>query len=158
MRSDTIKRGPERAPHRSLLRATGVGDDDFRKAFIAVCNSHVDILPGHVHLNEVGQYVNFTLPVILMALAKWALDKVAPGAMLPELSPCCRRGNSDPWLWSSVRRWLKRRRVLFPQVDVPDHPSMRETAAALVAAMVARMNPAPAYATASAAWQSALGP
>ncbi len=57
MRSDIIKLGDARAPHRSLLRATGLGDDDFRKPFIAICNSHVDIIPGHVHLDKVGQYV-----------------------------------------------------------------------------------------------------
>jgi dihydroxy-acid dehydratase len=57
MRSDTIKLGDARAPHRSLLRATGVGEDDFRKPFIAVCNSYVDIIPGHVHLNRVGEFV-----------------------------------------------------------------------------------------------------
>jgi len=57
MRSDTVKVGDARAPHRSLLRATGVGDDDFRKPFIAICNSHVDIVPGHVHLDKVGNYV-----------------------------------------------------------------------------------------------------
>ena len=57
MRSDTIKLGDARAPHRSLLRATGLGDDDFKKPFIAVCNSHVDIIPGHVHLDKVGQFV-----------------------------------------------------------------------------------------------------
>ena len=55
MRSDMIKLGDARAPHRSLLRATGVGDDDFGKPFIAICNSHVDIIPGHVHLDKVGQ-------------------------------------------------------------------------------------------------------
>ncbi len=57
MRSDEIKRGDARAAHRSLLRATGVGDGDWDKPFIAVCNSHVDIIPGHVHLQEVGNYV-----------------------------------------------------------------------------------------------------
>ncbi|RMF92346.1 MAG: dihydroxy-acid dehydratase, partial [Planctomycetota bacterium] len=57
MRSDTIKLGDARAPHRSLLRATGVGEDDFRKPFIAICNSYTDIIPGHVHLNKVGEYV-----------------------------------------------------------------------------------------------------
>ncbi len=57
MRSDIVKLGDARAPHRSLLRATGVGEDDFRKPFIAICNSHVDIIPGHVHLDKVGQYV-----------------------------------------------------------------------------------------------------
>lgn len=57
MRSDRVKLGDARAPHRSLLRATGVSDDDFRKPFIAICNSHVDIIPGHVHLDEVGRFV-----------------------------------------------------------------------------------------------------
>ncbi|MBN2476789.1 MAG: dihydroxy-acid dehydratase [Pirellulales bacterium] len=57
MRSDTIKLGDARAPHRSLLRATGVGEDDFSKPFIAICNSYTDIIPGHVHLNKVGEFV-----------------------------------------------------------------------------------------------------
>ena len=57
MRSDIIKLGDARAPHRSLLRATGLRDDDFDKPFIAICNSHVDIIPGHVHLDKVGQFV-----------------------------------------------------------------------------------------------------
>jgi dihydroxy-acid dehydratase len=59
MRSDTVKRGIHRAPHRSLLRATGqiAEDRDFEKPFIAICNSYVDIIPGHVHLQAVGEYV-----------------------------------------------------------------------------------------------------
>jgi dihydroxy-acid dehydratase len=59
MRSDTIKRGFERAPHRSLLRATGQirEESDFDKPFIAICNSYVDIIPGHVHLQEFGRVV-----------------------------------------------------------------------------------------------------
>ncbi|HEX2035199.1 MAG TPA: dihydroxy-acid dehydratase [Chloroflexota bacterium] len=59
MRSDTIKRGWQRAPHRALLRATGAIRDegDFGKPFIAVMNSYVDIIPGHAHLQEVGRVV-----------------------------------------------------------------------------------------------------
>ena len=57
MRSDMIKKGDARAAHRSLLRATGVGEGDWDKPFIAICNSHVDIIPGHVHLQAVGNYV-----------------------------------------------------------------------------------------------------
>lgn len=59
MRSDTIKRGFERAPHRSLLRATGVvrEDADFDRPFIAIMNSYVHIIPGHAHLQEVGTFV-----------------------------------------------------------------------------------------------------
>ena len=63
MRSDTIKRGFERAPHRSLLRATGQirTPNDFDKPFVAVCNSYVDIVPGHVHLQEFGRVVKETI-------------------------------------------------------------------------------------------------
>jgi dihydroxy-acid dehydratase len=59
LRSDTIKRGFERAPHRSLLRATGQirAESDFDKPFVAVCNSYVDIIPGHAHLQEFGRVV-----------------------------------------------------------------------------------------------------
>ena len=57
MRSDMIKRGKERAPHRALLKAVGLSDEDMDKPFIAVCNSYTDIVPGHVHLDQVGEYV-----------------------------------------------------------------------------------------------------
>ncbi len=57
MRSDQVKRGVERAPHRSLLKATGVTDADFGKPFIAIVNSYIDIVPGHVHLQEFGRLV-----------------------------------------------------------------------------------------------------
>ncbi|MED4532866.1 dihydroxy-acid dehydratase [Metabacillus fastidiosus] len=57
MRSDMIKKGFDRAPHRSLLRAAGVKEEDFGKPFIAVVNSYIDIVPGHVHLQEFGKIV-----------------------------------------------------------------------------------------------------
>lgn len=57
MRSDRIKKGFERAPHRALLKATGVKDEDFSKPFIAIVNSYVDIIPGHVHLQGFGKKV-----------------------------------------------------------------------------------------------------
>ncbi len=59
MRSDIIKRGFERAPHRSLLRATGViqSEEDWDKPFIAIVNSYTDIIPGHVHLQQLGEVV-----------------------------------------------------------------------------------------------------
>ncbi len=58
MRSDMIKKGIDKAPHRSLLRATGhVKQEDFNKPFIGICNSFVEIIPGHVHLQEFGKIV-----------------------------------------------------------------------------------------------------
>jgi len=57
LRSDLVKTGFEKAPHRSLLRATGVikSEADFKKPFIGICNSYTDIVPGHVHLQEFGK-------------------------------------------------------------------------------------------------------
>ena len=57
MRSDQIKAGIERAPHRALLKATGLTDADMGKPFIAVVNSYVDVVPGHVHLQSFGKLV-----------------------------------------------------------------------------------------------------
>ncbi len=57
MRSNQIKAGLERAPHRALLKATGVTDADMGKPFIAIVNSYVDIVPGHVHLQSFGKVV-----------------------------------------------------------------------------------------------------
>jgi dihydroxy-acid dehydratase len=57
MRSDNIKKGFERAPHRSLLKASGYTDADMGKPFIAIANSYTDIVPGHSHLNKFGEIV-----------------------------------------------------------------------------------------------------
>ncbi len=57
MRSDIIKKGYERAPHRSLIYATGVKKEDIQKPYIAVCNSYTNIVPGHAKLNAVGKLI-----------------------------------------------------------------------------------------------------
>ena len=57
MRSDEIKQGFNRAPHRSLLRATGIKEEDFNKPFIGVANSYIEIIPGHFFLNKVSEVI-----------------------------------------------------------------------------------------------------
>ena len=57
MRSDKTKMGLERAPHRSLMRATGMTSEDIKKPFIAICNSFNEVIPGHAHLDQVGKLV-----------------------------------------------------------------------------------------------------
>ena len=85
MRSDLIKKGFERAPHRSLLRATGViqSEDDFNKPFIAIANSYTDIVPGHV-----------------------APERLRRGGAR---GPCARRAAcrscSTPSAWMTASRW-----------------------------------------------------
>ncbi|MHC4395375.1 MAG: dihydroxy-acid dehydratase [Planctomycetota bacterium] len=57
MRSDTVKKGFQRAPHRGLLHACGLSDADIDKPFIGIANSFCEIVPGHVHLNKVARIV-----------------------------------------------------------------------------------------------------
>lgn len=57
MRSDTIKVGVQRAPHRALLKALGITDSDLSKPFIGVVNSFTNVVPGHAHLNQVAEAV-----------------------------------------------------------------------------------------------------
>ncbi len=57
MRSDNVKKGLDKAPSRSLLRAAGLKDEDFDKPFIGIANSWNDIVPGHVHLNKITDAV-----------------------------------------------------------------------------------------------------
>ena len=56
-RSDAVKTGPERTPHRSLLKACGFTDAQIRKPFVGVVNSYCEIVPGHNHLREIARAV-----------------------------------------------------------------------------------------------------
>jgi dihydroxy-acid dehydratase len=57
MRSDAVKKGFQRAPHRGLLHACGLSDADINKPFIGIANSFCEVVPGHVHLDKVAQVV-----------------------------------------------------------------------------------------------------
>ncbi len=57
MKSDTVQKGFQRAPHRGLLHACGLKDRDMDKPFIGVANSFCEIVPGHIHLNKVAKMV-----------------------------------------------------------------------------------------------------
>lgn len=57
MRSDKVKKGVDRAPHRSLMRATGLSDSDIDKPIIGIANSYNEFVPGHVHLDELAESV-----------------------------------------------------------------------------------------------------
>ncbi|MBI5183991.1 MAG: dihydroxy-acid dehydratase, partial [Nitrospinae bacterium] len=57
MRSDLIKEGLERAPHRALLHATGVTKDALSKPFVAIISSFTDIVPGHIGFRDLERYI-----------------------------------------------------------------------------------------------------
>ena len=57
MRSDMLKEGPSRAPHRALLKALSITDSEMKRPFVAVVNSYSEYIPGHMHLREIGEAV-----------------------------------------------------------------------------------------------------
>ena len=57
MQSDLVKRGFERAPHRSLFYAAGLTPEELDRPIIGIANSHNDIVPGHIHLDRISQAV-----------------------------------------------------------------------------------------------------
>ena len=57
MRSDVVKKGPQRAPHRSLFKAAGLTEEEIERPLIGVVTSQNDIIPGHVHLDQIVEGV-----------------------------------------------------------------------------------------------------
>ncbi len=57
MRSDAMKKGPERAPHRSLFKAMGLSRAEIERPIIGIANSASELIPGHLHLNELAEAV-----------------------------------------------------------------------------------------------------
>lgn len=57
MRSDLMKKGIERAPHRSLFKATGLTDEELSRPLIGIANSANEVIPGHIHLDKVVEAV-----------------------------------------------------------------------------------------------------
>ena len=57
MRSDQVKKGPARAPHRSLFYAMGYTSDDLKKPLIGIVNAQNEVIPGHFHLDEIARAV-----------------------------------------------------------------------------------------------------
>ena len=57
MRSDLMKKGISRAPHRSLLKASGYSDGELSRPIIGIANSFNEIIPGHIHLDQIVKAV-----------------------------------------------------------------------------------------------------
>ncbi|MBM4330215.1 MAG: dihydroxy-acid dehydratase [Deltaproteobacteria bacterium] len=57
MRSDLMKKGLEKAPHRSLFKAMGFTDEEIRRPMVGIANSANEIIPGHIHLDKIVEAV-----------------------------------------------------------------------------------------------------
>lgn len=77
MRSDVVKKGIGRAPHRALLRAVGCSSADWNKPFIGVINSFNDIVPGHIHLQSIASAVKEGVREEVACLSRAILSRFA---------------------------------------------------------------------------------
>ncbi|HCG76516.1 MAG: dihydroxy-acid dehydratase [bacterium (Candidatus Ratteibacteria) CG_4_9_14_3_um_filter_41_21] len=99
MRSDLMKKGIERAPHRSLLKAMGYTDSEIEKPIIGVANSANEIVPGHIHLHEIARAVKDGirsaggLPIEFSTIA--VCDGLAMGHLGMKYSLCSRELIAD---------------------------------------------------------------
>lgn len=86
MKSDILKNRIETMPHRALLRACGLQDDDFKKPFIGIANSFTEIVAGHIHLNELTQEVKRGIRDAGGVAFEWGVPAVCDGiAMYTEM-------------------------------------------------------------------------
>lgn len=86
LRSDILKKRVETLPHRSLLRASGLKDDDFEKPFIGIANSYNNIIPGHIHLKELVEEAKRGVREAGGVPFEWGVPGVCDGiAMLAEM-------------------------------------------------------------------------
>ena len=80
--SDKLKKGIETMPHRALLRASGLTDEDFKKPFIGVANAFNDIIPGHIHLNELTREVKRGIKDAGGVPLEWGVPGVCDGVAM----------------------------------------------------------------------------
>jgi dihydroxy-acid dehydratase len=86
MKSDILKHGLDTLPHRSLLSAVGISGDDLKKPFIGVANSHNDIVPGHIRLNELTEQVKRGIRDAGGVPLSWGVPGICDGlAMFAEM-------------------------------------------------------------------------
>ena len=81
MRSDKIKVGPQAAPHRSLLYALGLTDEEIQKPLIGIVSSQNDIVPGHMNLDKIVDAVNKALPLPAVFLSS---SRLLPSATVSQ--------------------------------------------------------------------------
>ena len=86
MRSDEMKLGAERAPQRSLFKAMGYTDGQIRKPLIGIVNSFNEIVPGHIHLQNIARSVkdefSFTFPLLTASAFSCAFPSFSLAAAL----------------------------------------------------------------------------
>ncbi len=124
---------------------------EVRRYRCTACRAVMTVVP-----REVAEHHRYSRPAILTALALWSILELGGGEVRKRISPHPAGGFSDPRVWSSLRRWVGERERLWPEVQVPERATARETAGALVVALCARLARAPPLPTVADAWEAGL--
>ncbi len=103
---------------------------------------------------EVAAHWRYSLSAILWALALWSLDDQGDGEVQQKVCVNAKTGFGDPLRWQTLRRWARRHRQLWPSLVDKARATLRETAQAVVTALVARQSCA-AMPSADDAWLAA---
>jgi len=104
---------------------------------------------------EIAAHWRYSLSAILWALALWSLEEQNDGEVRRRVCVNAVTGFGDPRRWQSLRRWAQRHKQLWPSLADKTRTTRRETARAVVTALVARQSPAPAMPSADDAWLAA---
>ncbi len=107
---------------------------------------------------EIAAHFRYSLSAILWALALWSLKKLNDGEVRRQVSVNAVTGFGDPRRWQTLRRWARRHKQLWPSLVDKVRPTLRETAQAVVTALIARQSVAPALPLAADAWLAAHSP
>ena len=119
--------------------------------FCPQCSHRTVVVPA-----EHSAVFRYGMTAIVFALAIWGLDGRPAGEARDAVSPHPRRGFGEVRRWPSLHRWVRERHRLWPQLNIADRATHRQTAAAIVACLVAKMPRAPPSPTVADAWQAAL--
>jgi hypothetical protein len=104
---------------------------------------------------EVAAHFRYSLSAILWALALWGLERLGAAEVRRRVSINRIAGFGEPRLWQSLRRWARRHRQLWPSLVDKVRSTVRQTAVAVVTALIARHPDAPAAPAAADAWLAA---
>ena len=104
---------------------------------------------------EMTAHLRYSLSAVLWALALWRLDRLSAGQVRRRVSVNAVTGFGEPRLWQSLRRWARQHRKLWPTLSDKSGATSRQTAEAVVTALVACLPAAPSSAVAADAWLAA---
>lgn len=121
-----------------------------RRYRCVLCKALMIVLPAEVLPGR-----RYSAPAILWALALWSWAQERPERIRARVSPWRPSGFAEPGVWPSLRRWVRERLRLWPEVVVPARPDHRATAGALAHALCARLPSPPLEPIPSDAWRAA---